>query len=120
MVAQLEEAIGRPGDGGQPALGGPELAVAIQNDLKQIGITLKLNVLDPATWLAQARSTSFQKLANSAWSRYPRGPAQTPCSPLNNGARRVTCTALTWKRGRPQNMNVSRPGAMVCAVAQAA
>ncbi|MDA8344818.1 MAG: ABC transporter substrate-binding protein [Thermaerobacter sp.] len=69
---------------GYNPIGGPELAVAIQNDLAKIGITLKLNVLDPATWLAEARSTSFNKMSLAGWTG-DNGDPDDMISPLFNG-----------------------------------
>ncbi len=69
---------------GYNPIGGPELAVAIQNDLKEIGITLNLNVLDPATWLGEARSNSFDKMSLAGWTG-DNGDPDDMISPLFNG-----------------------------------
>ena len=69
---------------GYNPIGGPELAVAIQSYLKAIGINLQLNVLDPSTWLAQARSNSFNKMSLAGWTG-DNGDPDDMISPLFNG-----------------------------------
>ena len=69
---------------GYNPIGGPQLAVAIQSYLSKIGITLKLNVLDPATWLAGARSNSFNRMSLAGWTG-DNGDPDDMISPLFNG-----------------------------------
>ncbi len=69
---------------GYNPIGGPELAVAIQQYLKVIGINLKLNILDPATWLGQARSNGFNKMSLAGWTG-DNGDPDDMISPLFNG-----------------------------------
>jgi peptide/nickel transport system substrate-binding protein len=65
-------------------IGGPELATAVQADLAKVGVELKIDQVDPATWLSEARSPSFKEMTLVGWSG-DNGDPDDMISPLFNG-----------------------------------
>ncbi|MCL6595262.1 MAG: hypothetical protein K6V73_03530 [Firmicutes bacterium] len=69
---------------GYNPIGGQELATAIQAQLAQVGVKLKLDIVDPTTWLGMIRNPNFHLMTLTGWTG-DNGDPDDMISPLFNG-----------------------------------
>jgi peptide/nickel transport system substrate-binding protein len=72
------------GSRGYNPISGPTLATAIQSQLAAVGVKLKLDIVDPTTWLAEIRSPNFNEMTLTGWTG-DNGDPDDMISPLFNG-----------------------------------
>ena len=69
---------------GYNPISGPTLATALQSELAAVGVKIKLDIVDPVTWLGQARTDKFNEMSLTGWTG-DNGDPDDMISPLFNG-----------------------------------